>query len=354
MTYRLAAAGTLALAIALAALVAWFIYQAPDNVLDGDGVHPLPALAQGDEPVLVTVDEGQSAESIGQELADAGVIRSGRLFEVLVGLRGVSGALEAGEYEFRQGMATLTVVERIASGRTASNRVVIPEGRRAEEVARILADAGVVTADAFMAALAKSQYRQAFLSQVPGDSLEGFLFPAAYEFSRQTSPQEAVDTLLRGFDENVASTLQVEGQPLSLYEVVTLASIVEREAVVPEERPIIASVFLNRLQAGIPLQADPTVQYAIAADPANVEQFGYWKQGLTLEDLQFDSPYNTYVYPGLPPGPICNPGLSSIEAVVRPASTAFLYFVARDDGTHVFAETLEEHLANVERYQGGE
>lgn len=354
MTYRLAAAGAAALALALAALVSWVIYTAPDSVLDDASGRPLPALAQGDEPVLITVEEGQSAESIGRELADAGIIRSGRLFEVLVGLRGVSGALEAGEYEFTPGMATLTVVDRIASGRTASNRVVIPEGRRAEEVARILDDAGVVEADAFLAALTVSQYQQPFLADLPGDSLEGFLFPAGYEFSRQTTPQEAVDMLLRGFQENVASTLQMAGQPLTLFEVVTLASIVEREAVVPEERPVIASVFLNRLQAGIPLQADPTAQYAIAADPASVEQFGYWKQGLTLDDLRFDSPYNTYVYPGLPPGPICNPGLSSVEAVVRPASTAYLYFVARDDGTHVFAETLEEHLANVERYQGGE
>jgi len=133
--------------------------------------------------------------------------------------------------------------------------------------------------------------------------------------------------------------------------VVTLASIVEREAVEPSERPIIASVFLNRLRAGIALQADPTVQYAVGQNNPSVAKYGYWKKDLTLDDLQVDSPYNTYVHPGLPPGPIANPGLASINAVVRPASTNYLYFVAKNDGTHVFAETLEEHLRNVEQYQ---
>ncbi|HWQ28370.1 MAG TPA: endolytic transglycosylase MltG, partial [Dehalococcoidia bacterium] len=140
---------------------------------------------------------------------------------------------------------------------------------------------------------------------------------------------------------------------LTPWQVVTLASIVEREARVPEERPLIASVFLNRLRLGIPLQADPTVQYALANDPANVEAFGYWKSELTVDDLRLDSPYNTYVYVGLPPGPICNPGLDAIRAVLRPAQTNYLFFVAKPDGSHAFAETLEEHERNVAQYQGG-
>jgi UPF0755 protein len=134
--------------------------------------------------------------------------------------------------------------------------------------------------------------------------------------------------------------------------VITLASIVEREAVVASERPLIAAVFLNRLRAGIPLQADPTVQYAIAADPASVATYGWWKKELTLDDLKVDHPYNTYVHAGLPPGPIASPGLDAVEAVVRPASTNYLFFVSRNDGTHVFAETLEEHERNVAQYQG--
>ena len=126
----------------------------------------------------------------------------------------------------------------------------------------------------------------------------------------------------------------------------------EREAQVAEERPIIADVFLKRLRRGMPLEADPTVQYALGNDPASVTRHGYWKQELTEADLEVDSPYNTYRNTGLPPGPICNPGLDSIEAVVRPAQTNYLYFVARADGSHVFAETLEEHLRNIEQYGG--
>jgi UPF0755 protein len=134
-------------------------------------------------------------------------------------------------------------------------------------------------------------------------------------------------------------------------QVVALAGIVEREAVVAAERPIIASVFQNRLREGIALQADPTVQYAITEDSASVALYGYWKAELTVDDLAFDSLYNTYVYAGLTPGPIANPGLDAIQSVIRPAQTQFLYFVAKGDGTHAFAETLDEHLANIERYQ---
>ena len=138
---------------------------------------------------------------------------------------------------------------------------------------------------------------------------------------------------------------------LPIHTVVTLASIVEREAAVPEERPIIAQVFLKRIREGVPLEADPTVQYALGNDAFNVVQFGYWKQDLTEADLFVDSPYNTYQVSGLPPGPIANPGTESIAAVINPAETDFLYFVAKGDGSHAFAETLEEHLANVEMYQ---
>jgi len=159
--------------------------------------------------------------------------------------------------------------------------------------------------------------------------------------------------MLAAFDTQVTPELRqaMQASDLTLHEAVTLASIVEREAVRPEERPLIAGVFLNRLRLGMSLGADPTVQYALASDPASVERFGFWKQGLTTEDLQVDSAYNTYVNGGLPPGPIANPGLASLEAVAHPAQTSYLYFVARQDGSHVFAETLEEHLRNVEEYQ---
>ena len=349
--YRLVGGAAAVVTLALAAGLAWFVYGTPGSVFSDESEHTIAPVSVTGGTVSVTVTKGESAAQIGSALEKAGVIRSKRLFEVLVGVTGVQNSLEAGEYEFDRGIPAIEAVRRIAEGKTASRDVVIPEGRRAEEVGAILEQAGVVSQKDFVNALVKSQYNQAFLAQSQSSSLEGYLFPARYSFFRSTTADAVVDTLLRGFQDNVADSLQLEGQDLTLDQVVTLASIVEREAATPSERPIIASVFLNRLRAGIALQADPTVQYAVAKNPASVQEYGYWKKELTVDDLKIDSPYNTYVHPGLPPGPIANPGLDSIEAIVRPARTNYLFFVARDDGTHVFAETLEEHLRNVQKYQ---
>ena len=183
----------------------------------------------------------------------------------------------------------------------------------------------------------------------PGSGLEGFLFPSTYDFALAANAHDVVQRLLAAFDQHYQNEIlpKLAATGLTLREVVILASIVEREARVPDDRPLIASAFLNRLRIGMALNADPTVQYAVAGDPASVEQFGYWKLELTLADLDLPSPYNTYVHAGLPPGPIANPGLAAILAVLEPADTEFLYFVARPDGSHVFAETFAEHQRNV-------
>jgi UPF0755 protein len=352
MIYRVVAAVVAAFVVALTVGVAWFVMSTAGAIFSGDAVPPVPPIATGGPPIIVTVKQGESAKAIGAELERQGVIRSSRLFEIMVGLRGVQNSLEAGDYEFDAGTPVVEVVDRIATGKTASSEVVIPEGRRAEEVGGILEAAGVITKDAFLAALVKSRYDEPFLQQVSAGSLEGFVFPAKYEFRRGATAAEVVDTLLLGFQTNIADKIQLEGQELTLEQVVTLASVVEREAQTPSERPIIASVFLNRLRAGIRLQADPTVQYAVAnSNPVSVQQYTYWKKELTVDDLKLDSPYNTYLNAGLPPGPIASPGLASIQAVVRPANTNYLFFVAKGDGTHAFAETLEEHLRNVEKYR---
>ena len=350
---RVAAVLAALLVLGAAAGAGWFIYRTPGAVIESS-VAPIPARQGQDRSVLVTVDKGESATDIGHALAAAGVVRSSRLFEVLVGVTGVQDSLEAGEYDFDPGMPAIEVVQRIATGRTASRQVTIPEGLRDEQIGDLLEKSHVVSKSDFMAALDKSNYQVPFLSQLQDDDdLEGFVFPASYQFSRTVTATQVVQELLQGFQDNVADKVQIEGQDLTLEQVVTLASIVEREAAVPGDRPLIASVYLNRLRAGIPLQADPTVQFALAADPSNVSQFGYWKKELTLDDLQVQSPYNTYVNQGLPPGPIANPGLASIEAVIRPAHTDYLFFVAKPDGSHVFAKTLQEHLQNVQKYEGG-
>ncbi len=349
---RVLAAVVVIVAAAATAAAAWFVYGTPGAVIDDRRAEVAP-LETGGEPVLIDIAPGASAKDIGGQLAAAGVVRSGRLFEVLVGLAGLQNSLEAGLYEFDHGTPAIEAVHRIAQGRTASRRIVFPEGVRAEEIGEILQNGNIVSKQAFLDAVAEGGYHEPFLSQLPTSRLEGFLFPAVYEFKRNTDAGEVVATLLNGFQINVADGLSLEGQPLTLLELVTLASIVQREAADIDEMPLIAGVFTNRLRLGLPLQADPTVQYALAQGPASIAEYGYWKGELTFDDLRFDSPYNTYVYAGLPPGPIANPGLDALEAVIRPAVTEYLYFVAKNDGTgqHAFAKTLDEHLRNVELYQ---
>jgi UPF0755 protein len=353
MTGRAGAIVVGAIVLALAGVLAWFIYGAPGDVFEGSEMSEIEHLSTEGDTTLITVEEGQSAEDIGGALEAAGAIRSGNLFEVLVGLSGLGGSLEAGDYEFEPNTPAMEAVHRIADGRTASRQVIFPEGQRAEEMGELLEANNITTKDAFMAALVEGGYNEPFLADIGPGPLDGFLFPAGYEFKRNTSAGDVVAALLHGFQVNVADEIQLEGQPLTWREVVALAAIVQREAVVEEERPMIAGVFLNRLRAGMPLQADPTVQFAITVDPASVEQYGWWKEELTVDDLAFDSPYNTYIYSGLTPGPIANPGAASIAAVIRPAQTEALFFVAKGDGSgeHVFANTLEEHLINVEQYR---
>ena len=353
IVYRAVWVVAVTIALVAAAGAGWFIVQTPDTVFSNESEHAIPPPATAGTTVSITVEQGESARSIGRKLADQGVIRSSRLFEVLVALTGVQDKLEAGDYEFDQVTPAIEAVHRIAEGKTASRDVVIPEGRRAEEVGEILQQAGVVSKQDFLDALVKSRYSEPFLAESSSTSLEGFLFPAKYSFFRGAKPADVVDRMLQAFQDQVASQLQLEGQALTLDQVVTLASIVEREAQDPSERPLIASVFLNRMRLGIALEADPTVQYALTQFSLSVDAYGWWKKELTVDDLKVDSPYNTYVRPGLPPGPIANPGFDSILAVVRPARTNYLFFVAKNDGTgqHAFAETLEEHLANIQKYQ---
>ena len=328
----------------------WLLSRTPGTLVNEPPPRLGPTRAPDSEIVVVRVNEGDSADEIGDKLEEAGVIQSGRLFQVLTSLMGVGDNLAPGEYEFESGETALTAVRRISQGITAALVVTIPEGLRSEEIGELLERRGIISAEDFRNAL-RGQYTASFLETLqPYPGLEGFLFPATYGFSRNALPHQRVQQLVNAFDERYREHIlpllpQAEGR--SLYEIVTLASIIEREARVPEERPLIASVFVNRLELGLPLQADPTVQYALGGDPANVRQFGYWKRELSLTDLEVDSPYNTYRNPGLPPGPIANPGLDSLLAAADPADTNYLFFVARPDGSHVFAETLEEHRQNV-------
>ncbi len=336
-------------AVVCTGAAAWLIWQSP-GVIDDAGPYRPRASTPG-PAVRVRIESGESPEEIGRRLEDMAVIDSAAQFEVLVALMGYDRMLQAGEYEFNQHSPALEVVYRIRNGQTSPRLVTVVEGWRLQEIADAFAAQGVPR-DEFLAAAEAGLYDYPFLAGLgQDDSLEGYLFPATYPVGSLDKPEDIVRRMLDAFQQNVPAEVEQKAADLglTLHEAVTLASVIEREARVPEERPVMAQVFLSRLRLGMPLEADPTVQYAIAS-PESVRLYGYWKQGLTRSDLETASPYNTYRFRGLPPGPICSPGLDSILAAVSPADTNYLYFVAKPDGSHAFAETLSEHLENVERY----
>jgi UPF0755 protein len=315
--------------------------------------------------VTFVIESGESLFQVANALQRADLIRNAGVFRRLVQYHGADGSIEAGVYALRPNMTMEEIMDELRHGRIAATMVTIPEGWRSEEIAALLEESGIVSAEAFLQVVRSGVLAGVvsstgatpydFLADRPEGSppgLEGFLFPDTYHFPRNSEPERVVEIMLQNFDRRVTADLRerAAARGMTLYEVVTLASIVEREAVVREERPLIAGVFLNRLAIGMRLEADPTVQYALGRDPTT----GRWWTPLTIDQVQnTDSPYNTYRVGGLPPGPICNPGLDSIRAVVNPEQTDYFFFVANrraGDGSHVFAVTFDEHLANVNQY----
>ncbi len=292
---------------------------------------------------------GEPTITIAERLESQGFISNAEAFRNFLMYSGMDTTLQAGDYELSPGMTALEIAHALQDATPADVMFHILPGWRIEEVAAALPTSGLnITPQDFEQAAANPPEGSGFRSELPpGASLEGFLYPDAYTLPRDTTLNELIDQLWQGFDAHVDSDLRqgFERQELSLFQAVTLASIVEREAVVDEEMPLIASVFLNRLAAGLKLDSDPTVQYALGY---NQDQKTWWTNPVSLDDLQFDSLYNTYLYPGLPPGPIANPGLDALIAVAFPDQTPYYYFRAACDGSgrHVFAETFEEHVAN--------
>ena len=340
--------------LALLGLGIWLILRTPGSLVNEEPPRLGATPEDAGEAIVVVIEDGEGADEISDKLEEAGVIASGRLFRTLASLMGVSDDLIAGEYEFEAGETALSAVQRISRGITSALVVTVPEGWRSEEIGELLERRGVVTAAEFERAL-DGVYSASFLERLPpGPGLEGVLFPATYGFSREATAHDAVQQMLDAFDQRYRESVLPEiAGGRSLFEVVIIASIVEREAQVAEERPVIAGIFYNRLELGIPLQADPTVQYALTSARPNVDD--YWPP-LSAADLAIDSPYNTYQNVGLPPGPIANPGLDSLLAAANPADTSFLFLVACEDGSgrHVFAETLDEHNLNVSTVSSGE
>jgi len=308
--------------------------------------------SQDDSSIAFSIQPGENGTTIATRLEQLGIIHDADLFRLVLRYWGVDAKIEAGDYSLRRNMTMGEVASQLQEGRLRAKTITIREGLRAEEIAHLLASEGLADQEEFIRLVRDDTFHYDFLRDRPAtapETLEGFLFPDTYQFPLDTTAESAIDTMLKNFDRRVTIEMRQQAldNGLTLFQALTLASIVEREAILPEERPIIASVYLNRLRKGMYLEADPTVQYARGYDA----QTGRWWPQLSAEDLHsIESPFNTYMHPSLPPGPICSPGLASIEAVLKPAQTEYLFFVAKGDGSHAFSVTFEEHLENQGKY----
>ena len=303
-------------------------------------------------PVVFVVEPGDTAGDIALRLKRWGLITDAELFRQLAQYEKADSKLEAGRYALRANMTMGEIIEALQHGRLEEIAVTVPEGWRAEQIAEMLVEEVGVDGHQFLDLVESGYFDHEFLQDRPPEAtLEGFLFPDTYLLPVQPAALDIVERMLADFDKRFTAEMRQAAveQEMSIYQVVTLAAIVEREAVVAEERPVIAGVFLNRLEEGMSLGADSTVQYALGYQ----EDADHWsKTPVTLEELaQVKSPYKTYLHRGLPPGPICNPGLASFHAVMEPVESDYLYFFAKGDGSHAFAKTFEEHLQNQQRYQ---
>ena len=303
-------------------------------------------LAPGGTEQPFTIEPGEGVPSVAIRLEEVGLIRSAAAFRAYLVYTGLDTSIQAGDYSLSPALSIVDIAHKLQDATPEQVTFVILPGWRMEEIATSLSTSGLdITPDGFLAAARSAPPGLDFLSA--SASSEGFLYPDTYILPRDITANGLVNEFLRNFSLHLTIDLR-EGfsrQGLDVYQAVILASIVQREAVVPDERAQIASVFYNRLHSDIKLDTDPTVQYALGYNKA---QSTWWTNPLSASDLQFDSPYNTYIYAGLPPGPISNPSLSALQAVAFPADTPYYFFRARCDGSglHNFAITFEEHIRN--------
>jgi len=293
---------------------------------------------------FVTIRQGAASGEIGRTLADAHVVRDPRLFRAAVWWSGRGRSLKAGEYRFDRAVTPLDVIDVLVRGDVYTQRITFPEGLTIEEMAKLYETNGFGRASDFVQA-ARSPERIRDLDPAAPD-LEGYLFPETYAMPRHVPASRLIAAMVDRFravyGEEMRTRAAAEG--LTMRQVVTLASIVEKETGRGEERPLVAAVFRNRMKIGMPLQTDPTIVYAL-------EKAHRYDGNIRRDDLAMDSPYNTYKNPGLPPGPIASPGKAALEAALMPADAPYLYFVSRNDGSHAFATDFAEHSANVRTFQ---
>jgi UPF0755 protein len=298
-----------------------------------------PAVQAG--PRVVDIPPHQGLTGVAGRLDEAGVIRSPLGFMLLALARGTARSLKAGEYEIPQGSSTLAVLTQLEGGRVRQHAVLFREGGTLTELARILETERLARSDDVHRVARDPVFLKTL--DVQAETLEGYLYPDTYQFVKGMTTEEILARMVARMRDQISADLleRARARELNVHQVLTLASIIEKEAVVRGEMPLISAVFWNRLKIDMPLQADPTVQFAVGKDG----------KALTRADLQVDSPYNTYRRQGLPPGPIASPSRAAIEAAVKPAAVNYLYFVSVDDRRHHFSANLAEHNAAVTQYR---
>lgn len=310
--------------------------------LVGDMLHFIrtPASSEPAE-VVMEVPVGTSVQALSDLLYGQGLVRSAGKFRWLVRFKGAARQIKAGEYQLSTGLRPGELLNKIIRGEVRLHQITFPEGYTLKQMAELLEASKLVNAERFIAAATDPPFVRSL--GIPAASLEGYLFPDTYRFARGLPVETVLRSFVTMFNQHFGPVQEEQARKLGFtrHQVVILASVVEKETAAAEERPLIAGVFLNRLRRRIRLQSDPTVIYGLRNFDGN----------LTRAHLQKDTPYNTYTRRGLPIGPICNPGAASIQAVLNPTSTPYLYFVAKKDGTHHFSTNLVEHNAAVLRHQ---
>ncbi|MDR7865273.1 MAG: endolytic transglycosylase MltG [Sporomusaceae bacterium] len=313
-------------------------------ILAGSAVYSFakPVNAAAGDAVMVVVKPGMTTQAIGELLYEKGLIKNVLLFRIVAKLEGAEGSLKAGEYALSKAMTVNEMIGKLTRGETAYKQFTIPEGFTIDQIAAFLEKNNLASA---------AKYKTFAAGYAPYDYInpaanakykaEGFVFPDTYRIAAGTNEEQLVKMMMSQFDSQFTPAMRQRAAELglSVREVVILASLVEKEAQVAAERPVIAGVFMRRLKLEMPLQSCATIQYIL----------GYPKPELTVQDTELPSPYNTYQNMGLPPGPIASPGLAAIKAVLNPADTDYLYFFANKDGSHVFSRTYDEHLAAINR-----
>jgi UPF0755 protein len=301
-----------------------------------------------EQTVVFEVAPGESFKTIARHLEQAGLVQSAMKLQIYARLTGQAAKTRVGEYAIRGDSKPLEVLNILASGHSIEHGITISEGLNIFEIADIVAKAKVATRTQFLGLVHDPKLIAEMTGENMVGSLEGYLFPETYAVTKFTAPRALVKMMVDRFNENYNKVSKLPNwnpNHLTKYQLVTLASIVEKETGAPEERPVIASVFYNRLRTGMRLQTDPTVIYGIW------EQSGHWNRNISRDDLNRPSRYNTYTLSGLPAGPVANPGIEALKAAGNPAQSEFFFFVSRNDGTHIFSKSYEQHQQATTQFQ---